>query len=60
MEIQDNHLLRDRVSNSAPDHQGDSVSVVNILVWMPLDFHWNTETTPNPKDPKGTEDEATT
>lgn len=42
------------------DHQEHSVFVVNILVRMPPDFHWNTETTSNPKEPKGTEDEDTT
>lgn len=60
MGIQDNHLLRDRVSNSAVYHQEESVSMVNILVWMPPDFHLKMKTTPNPKDPKGAEQEATT
>lgn len=60
MEIQDNYLLRGRASNSAVYHQEDSVSMVNILVWIPPDFHLKMKTTPNPKEPKGAEDEATT
>lgn len=59
IEIQDNRLLRGRYA-SAVYHQKDSVSIVNVFVWMPPDFHLKMKTTPNPKEPKGAENEATT
>lgn len=45
MEIQDKHLLRGSASNSAVYHWEDSVSMVNILVWMPPEDKTNSKCT---------------